>query len=234
MRRDPDVGDRLSGVVRGDLARGRRRDEEAGVVAPWCAPRGDPVGEVMDIAGREAQAFGPAQVEEAAGALVHRGALGGEAGLLLGIPGQEVGAVLAPSQEDARLLECLADHGNPVGQPARIEPQQRAGPRIGATGADRLRFGTPVQRVDRTAGEHVGPADEVGAQVAPHHQHLERSPARGRRSVAYQHHRGGGADLHRCRSRPVRTGRWWRGSRWRHAGEGTGSRRRRPRNNGTP
>ena len=44
----------------------RRRDEEAGVVAAGRAARGDPVGEVVDVADRQAQALVAAQVEEAA------------------------------------------------------------------------------------------------------------------------------------------------------------------------
>ena len=234
VRRDPHVGDGLPGVVRGDLAGRRRRHEEAGVVAARRAPRRDPVGEVVDVADREAQALVAAQVEEAARAVVDGDPLGGEARLLLGVPGQEVGAALAPGQEDARLLEGLADDGDPVGEATRLEAQQRAGSGIGPAGAERLGLGAPVERVDGPAGEHVGPAHEVRAQVAPHHQHLEGGPARGRRRVAHEHDRGGRADLHRGRARTRPRGRWWRGSRWRHAGEGTGSRRRRPRNRGTP
>ena len=178
VRGDPDVGDGLPGVVGGDLARRCRRHEEAGVVAARRAPWGDPVGEVVDVAGREEQALGAAEVEEAARALVDGGPFGGEAGLFLGIPGEEVGAALAPGQEDARLLEGLADHGDPVGEAPRLEAQQGAGPRVGPAGAHGLRLGAPVQGVDGPTGEHVGPAHEVRAQVAPHHQHFEGGPAR--------------------------------------------------------
>ena len=234
VRRDPDLGDGLPGVVGGDLARRRRGDEEAGVVAARCAPGRDPVGEVMDVADREAQVLVAAEVEEAARALVDGDALGGEARLLLRAPGQQVGAVLAPGQEEPGLLEGLADDGDPVGEPTRLEAQQRAGPGVGPAGTHGLGLGAPVERVDRTAGEDVGPADEVRAEVAPHHQHLEGGAARRLGRVAHQHDGGGRADLDGRRAGPVRRGRCRRWSRWRHAGEGTGTRRRRPRNGGTP
>ena len=170
------------------------------------------MGEVVDVADREAQALVTAEVEETARALVDGDALGGKARFLLGAAGQEVGAVLAPGQKEARLLEGLTDNGDPVGQAARREAQQRAGSGIGPTGADRLGLGTPVEWVDGTAGKHVGTAYEVRAEVPPHHEHLEGGPARRLRRVTHQHDGGGRADLHGRRARHVRRRRWWRGS----------------------
>ena len=134
--------------------------------------------------------------------VVDRDPRGGEAGLLLGVAGQQVGAAVAPGQQQARLLEGLAHDGHPVGQAARGEAQQGAGLGVGPPGAQGLGLGPAVERIDRAAGEHVGPADEVRAQVAPHHEHLERAvPPDGAGRVAHQHDGGGRTDLHRGRAR---------------------------------
>ena len=96
-----------------------------------------------------------------------------------GSPARRSGPPSRLGEQEPGLLERLADDGDPVGQPAAGEAEQRAGLGVGATGADGLGLGPAVERVDRTAGEDVGAADEVGAQVAPDHQHLERSVAAG-------------------------------------------------------
>ncbi len=190
--------------------------------------------EVVDVAHRQPQLLVAAQVEKAAGAVVDRSALGCEALLLVGVPGQEIRTTGPAGQQDARFLEGLPHDGDPVGQAARLEAQQGARPRIGAAQAQGLGLGTAVQRVDGAAGEHVRTADEVRAQVAPDHQHLKRGSPGLRRGVPHQHDRGGRPDLDLARAGRVRGGSWGRGSRWRHAGEGTGRSGRRPRKRGTP
>ena len=55
---------------------------------------------------------------------VHRGPLGHEAGLLLGVAGQQRRAAGPLGQQQPGLLEGLADDGHPVGQAARVDPEQ--------------------------------------------------------------------------------------------------------------
>ncbi len=228
--RDPDLGDRLASVVRRDLPRWRGGHEEAGVVAARGTAGGDPVCEVVDVAHAELQALLPAQVEETQGPGVDGGPGGGEARLLVGVTGQEVGAAHAVGQQEPGLLERLAHHGHPVGEAARPDAQERAGFRVAAAHAKRLGFGPAVEEVHRTPGEHVGATDEVRAQIAPDHEHLEGGPPRGGRGVTHHHDGGRRPD---GEGRGFGCARWWR-SRWRHAGEGTGRSGRRPREGGTP
>ena len=186
----------------------------------------------MDVAHPELEALLPAQVEEAARAGVHRDPGGGEARLLLGVAGQQVGAALAPGQQQAGLLEGLADDGHPVGQAAGSHPEERAGLGVAPADAQRLGLRPAVEQVDGPTGEHVGAAHEVRAQVAPHHQDLERGPARGagasRTSMTVAAGRistGGGSEA---------PGGGGGGGPMEARQQGTGRSGRRPRNGGTP
>ena len=121
--------------------------------------------------------------------------LGGEARLLLRVPGQQVRAALRAGPAGCRPPRRSRARRRPSrpGRPTR-SPAARSAPASVRPGAERLGLGAAVERVDGAAGEHVGPAHEVRAQVAPDHQHLER------------------------RSRPTAPGRRARASPWRPGG----------------
>ncbi len=183
------------------------------------------MGEVVDVAHGEAELLVPTQVEEAPSAVVDRPPGCGETGLLLGVAGQQVGTAGPAGQQQPSLLEGLAHHGHPVRQAAGLEAEQGAGVGVAPPGAQRLGLGPPVERIDGAAGEDVGPAHEVRAQVAPHHQDLKTAGAGAGCSVAHQHDGG---------SRAYGDLLGWGRGRWRHATEAIGREGRRPRDGGDP
>src|SRR6185437_2236246 len=137
------------------------------------------------------------------------------AGLFGGIADQQVRAPGPVGQEQPRLFERLAQRGHPVGQPAALDAQQDAGVGVGPPLADRLGLRAAVDRIHAAAGEDVGPAHEVGLQVASDHEHLERALALlGFFGIAHQHHCRRWADHHLIAS----SGRSLRGAVVRHCG----------------
>jgi hypothetical protein len=222
-RGDPEVGDDLVVVVQRGLPGRLGGQEEPGVVAAGRTLRRDPVAEVVHAVDGEAQALVGADLGEAPLARVDRLAVGGpplDADRVVEVDDAAVGVV---GEQDAGLLEALADGGHPEGQaPAGdAEPPRRVG--VGAALADRFEVGRPVVRVDRAAREDVGPADEVGLEVAPQHEDLDAGLGSGTgRTVAEQQDGGGVTQLHRCRHVRRRSSPGRISGRWTSSGAGPG------------
>jgi hypothetical protein len=210
----PEVGDGLAVVVEADLGVGGAGHEEPGVVAAGWADGCDPVGEVVDGVAGERQVFGAAEVG-------HGHLTGVDAAAVLAEPGLDrrvveaddvAGAVVREQQ--AALLEALADRGDPEPEATIIETE-RGRCRV-VVEADAVLGDAIVQVVvvDRATWEHERTADEHARRVAPQHEHLEPIVA-----VAHQHDGGGTAHLdlgrvdggHRSRpdgGRSRRSGGW--------------------------
>lgn len=181
------------------------RTRQARIEPADFADRGDPVGDVVHLAGREAQAFGFAQLDETDGTVVDRVAGDVEARLDHGIV--EVDHITRggrAGEQHTGLLEALADRRDPVGQPARVDLQQLARRGVAQSVAHAFHRQAGVDVVQPTAREHVHAAAEHGLQRAPQHEHLEAvaSPVAGPvvshiiGRVADQHDRRGGPDRH--------------------------------------
>ena len=88
-------------------------------------------------------------------------------------------------KEHPRLLERLADGGDPEPHPARVQAELGAGGGVVAAVAAVQQLGRPVVGVDRTAREHVGAAHELDGEIAPQHEDLQL------RGITNEHHGGG-------------------------------------------
>src|SRR5262249_36559502 len=88
-------------------------------------------------------------------------------------------------EEDPRLLEGLADGGDPEPDPARVQAELHARGRVVRPTAAVEQVGRPVAGVDGAAGKDVGAAHELGGECASEHEDLERG------GVTDEHHGGG-------------------------------------------
>ena len=186
---DPHGVHRLVVVVDGHLARRHRGHEEAGVVALGRGLGRDPVAEVVDAVGGQAQPLAATGVEEAHLPGVERHPHGGQPVPGLGVVGLEdgvvvVGPVAAVGEQDARLLETLPEGRHPEGQTPGHDAQHGAGLGVAAQRAGLLGGGRPVLVVDLSPRKDIGAPDEVGVQVALEHAHLEGGCPLGRRRRA--------------------------------------------------
>ena len=184
-RGDPQAGDRLRVVVQRLLRGWRQRQEEPGVEPLRLADRRDPVGHVLDQPGDQPQPFAGAQVDERTVAAVHRAV------------GRRRSAARSTDRRSGSRRRC-----RPAGRATRRPPRSTRGSRPPSTArpprsrpswalacavvevvADRFQLGGVVGGIDPTAGEHVHPAGERGAERPPQHEHLE--PAG---TIAHEHH----------------------------------------------
>jgi hypothetical protein len=132
----------------------------------------------VDAVGSEAQPFAAARVEEAHFPRVERDPHRRQSVPGVGVVRLEhgvagAGALSPVGEQDARFLEALAQGRHPVPETARRRAQEGARLGVGAAGREVPGVLGTVGRVDATPGEHVGPADEVGQDVALDQQHLE-------------------------------------------------------------
>ena len=158
-RRDPDVVHRFGGVVRGELALGRHRDEKARVEAPRAAGRRDPVAAIGELGRRQIEVLLLQKLGERPAAVMgeRRGALGRDE-LPLRVAGEQ----------HACFLEAFADRGDPIGDRRRRHekaPHARHDPAVVVGG------------LERAAREHVSAAEERRVLRSLQHQYL-RSAAR--------------------------------------------------------
>ena len=93
-------------------------------------------------------------------AVVDGAPVGDEALGHLGLVERHQLAVGVVGQQVPRLLERLADRGDPEGQATRADAQPGRRLDVGAAAAPGLQVVGPVGGVDGAAGEHVGAADE--------------------------------------------------------------------------
>ena len=181
-RLDPEVVDRLGGVVRAFLPRGREGDEEARVEAPAAPGLRDPVAVVGERAGGNVQVLALEQLEERTRTLLHE---------LLRARRKHRVSVRVAGEQHAGLLEALAYRGDVIGQPAARESQPLVRLRLGEA-EHAARRG--VACVERASGEYVRAAQERGVLRPLQHQRLEAARAR-----AQEHQGGGRPRQHRCR-----------------------------------
>ena len=153
-RRDPQRVHGLARIVRALLSVGRQGDKKARVEAPRAARRGDPVTTVGELARRQIEILLLQQLDERPAAVTRQlsGAFGGD----------ELPLRIAREQ-DAGFLEAFADRGDPVGD-RRRRHREAAHARHDAA--------IVVRGIERTAGEHVGAAEERRALRPLQHQHL--------------------------------------------------------------
>ena len=153
----------------GLLPLGRDSNEEAGVVAPGRADRGDPAPEVPQrsgihlttVAARRGQADRPVELRTVA-------------------------------QHDANLFEALARRGDVVGQPAPLDREFGARLAIVEAGAVPLPARVVIVVVDRAAGVDRGARREFERRVTPQQVGGETAPV-----VAHQVNRPGRPRHHR-------------------------------------
>ena len=149
------------------LAEGRAGYEKTRGEPARAARRSDPVAEVRDALGRYRQSFAFEEIAKCEGPRVDRVAVHGERAGPLRI---ERRARFLDRDEDACLLETLADRGDPVRKPSGIDAQPAVGFDFGesADAVQRL----VVRRVEAAAGKYVCVGDERGRRAALEHEYF--------------------------------------------------------------
>ena len=134
-----------------------------------------PVGQQVHAVGRQAQATGLA--------LRGKGQVAVDGGNVVCVGHQPfAGATGVARQQHAQLFKALADGGNGL-------REVQVALRRSAVGGS-VRLGRSIERVDATAGEHVGAGCKAGGARAPGHQHFKTAVVR---RIAQQQHGSGGA-----------------------------------------
>ncbi len=185
-RTDPQAGDRLLVVVQGLLGDGRLGDEESGVEPPALAHRRHPVVDQVDAIGEEQQPLGTAEIGERPAAVVDLVTGVVEASRDVGVvETDDVGALGAAGEQNARLFEAFANRGDEPGETAVIDSHPTRCRDVVEAIADRLERLTVVGIVHRAAREDELTAGERRRQRALEHEHLEPLVA-----VPHEHHGG--------------------------------------------
>ena len=148
--RDPELLDHLGAVEQRHLRRRRRGDEEARVVALGPAERRQPVAEIDQRAGIEADAFLGAHLGDAVLAPVQRAAPRRQP--VGGLAVERVVSVAdGAAEQQPRLLEALADRGDEEVEAAALEAELGAG--RGVVDAEAGGMRVAVARIDDAARE---------------------------------------------------------------------------------
>jgi hypothetical protein len=154
LRAHPDGFELFGAVGVGLLAGGHACHEEGHVEAPGLVAVGRPVGQVPQLVHGQAQA--------ACLALGHQGGLAVQGQHLLG---RHRAALGVAGQQDAQLLEGLAQAGDGLGQAQALLGRAGAGAGMGGLGG--------VLGLDAAAREDIGAGYEAGLGRAPRHQHFQ-------------------------------------------------------------
>ena len=105
-------------------------------------------------------------------------------------------SVAVVGEQDAGLLEALADRAHPVRKPVAGHAQDGAGAAVVEARAQGLEVAVGVVQIDLAAGKHEGAAEGLGFAAALEQQHFGLAM----RPVAKQHQGGGVVQFGRSRS----------------------------------
>jgi hypothetical protein len=189
-RTHPEAVDRFAIVVYEHLVRRNLGEEEPGVEASRFTQRGDPVVDVMEEREVDHEITLAAEIDDREFSVVDEMAF-----TRIDLHGSTIGAL---PQEHPRLLERLADRGDPVCESTALQTELFRGSLV--IEATDVLVGTrrSVGLVDSPAGEDVHAGAEDCVRRATKHEHLDTGAVGSTGAVGRTHHI---ADEHHRRRR---------------------------------